>query len=472
MSKGIESADERPLHEKDPRWSGEVLPWFRGRDYPEALEKSLDYEGRLAPEAAGFAVGPKDRAVVAYTVAASAYGVLEGSESPPAKEWDIFFEYLEKYVETCEAAAREKGLRGWFPQNAKTLFKNALELACRFAPDRVEEIGGRWAGRFAGIDAEGWGHDLVLSALTEKIFDERIRFDRPAHVENTHALCAVYLAVSEPVAAENAAGRTQVMNLLSDLAYFRGGEEADEEALKWARRALEISPDDRFAAVRKKFLEERRAVQHQIRRFTHDTENTMAGIQNRLEMLLNHPEVSGGPVEKGLRTLRRELRRIHGVNRFIRDENAVFRETDPAALAREAVSPFLDRADIRISSDETEAQWLTDPEYLTLILDNLVKNAMDAFERRKIPRDNRRIELTIHPEDRRIVVCDNAGGVDPQLKTLMFEPYVSSKGIQKETGLGLSHARMAMEKLRGELRFPDEQPEDGAVFEIRLNPGR
>jgi signal transduction histidine kinase len=472
MSKKTPSTDERPLHEKDPRWSEEVLRWFRDRDYPEALGKSLDYDRRLASGAVAFAVGPKDRAVVAYTVAASAFGILERAESLPAKEWDIFFEYLEKYVEICEAAAREKGLRGWFPQNAKTLFKDALELACRFAPDRVEEIGGRWARRFAEIDADGWGHDLVLNVLTEKIFNERIRFDRPAHVENTHALCAVYLAVSAPVAAENAAGRTQAMNLLSDLAYFRGGEEADEEALKWARRALEISPDDRFAAVRKKFLEERRAVQHQIRRFTHDTENTMAGIQNRLEMLLNHPEVSGGPVEKGLRTLRRELRRIHGVNRFIRDENAVFRETDPTTLAREAVSPFLDRADIHISPDGTEVRWLTDPEYLTLVLDNLVKNAMDAFERRKIPRADRRIDLRIFPEERRIVVSDNAGGVDPQLKELMFEPYVSSKGIRKETGLGLSHARMAMEKLKGELRFPDDQPEGGAVFEIALNPGR
>ena len=147
-------------------------------------------------------------------------------------------------------------------------------------------------------------------------------------------------------------------------------------------------------------------------------------------------------------------------------------DIDPVETVREIVSSYLEKAEFVIEPDCAGAVWNTDGDYLGLAIDNIVKNAVEAFERRKVPPGERRIEIVIDVKELSICVQDNAGGVDPRYKDRMFEPYVSSKGIKKETGLGLASARIAVEKLRGSLIFPEPQPRDGAKFEIHLKRRR
>jgi len=460
--------DDRELHQKDPKWNDEVLAEFRSRNYEAALKQSLVYEDEILPFAQDFEVTGKNRANVIYTVACSAYGVLDKAEAFRQREWDVFFEHLGAYVAACETEAKKTGLSGWNPGPAKTLLTDCLELLCRHDDEGLEENARKWAGRFAAIDAPNWGFDPPLSVLSEKIFNERIRFDREGFTANARALCRAYLAVSEPVAETYWPGRTQVMNIMSDLAYFKGGEEGENEALEWVRKALAVNPEDRFALMRKEFIEERQVVREQIRRFTHDTGNTMAGIREGLEFILNKPGVKGGPIEPRLLTIQREMRRLHGVNRFIQDKAPELEEIDPVRFVRETVGPFADKTGVETTPDATDIVWATDPDYLTVVLDNLLKNAMDAFERRKIPKKDRRLRVEIHPKEAIIAVEDNAGGVDPKVKNRMFEPYVSTKGVQQKTGLGLTSARMAAQKLKGDVQYPVDQPDNGARFEIHL----
>ena len=75
------------------------------------------------------------------------------------------------------------------------------------------------------------------------------------------------------------------------------------------------------------------------------------------------------------------------------------------------------------TTENVDQKWDTDIDYLCLALDNLLKNAVEAFERRRIPLSERRIDIEINLTARSITVTDNAGGVDPTVKSRIFEPY-------------------------------------------------
>lgn len=459
--------EDKTLNIKDSVW-GEILTDFRTRNYGKSLKNSLDYFTDVLPVVQDFEVTSKDNANVVYTIACSAFGVQDNTDKLLQEEQTIFFQYLDTYVNLCIIEAKNTGLRGWFTGNPKTLLRDCLELLCRFEKPQLQEEIQKWVLKFASIDAPGWKYELALPVLREKIFNERIQFERSTYVSNTQALCEAYLDISEPVAESFGPGRTQIMNVLSDIAYYQGGEKGEDEALMWVKKALEVTPDDKFAVMRKKFIEERQTVLQQIRRFNHDTGNTMAGIKNRLDWLLEKPEVKHPKVEPYLLIIKKELRRIHGINRFIQDKMPALKEFDPYLMLKESILSFSRKVTINLSPENTGITWITDPEYLSIAVDNLLKNSIEAFERRKIPASERRIDFVIEFRECLLTIIDNAGGVDPDIRDRIFEPYVSSKGIKKETGLGLSSARLAMQKLKGDICLSDNQPENGAAFEIRL----
>ena len=172
-----------------------------------------------------------------------------------------------------------------------------------------------------------------------------------------------------------------------------------------------------------------------------------------------------------LNIIRLDLNRIQTVNRFVSNKQPTFQEVDPVDPIREISKKYQKVASVSVISttENVDQKWDTDIDYLCLALDNLLKNAVEAFERRRIPLSERRIDIEIDLTARRITVTDNAGGVDPTVQSRIFEPYTSTKGIKQKTGLGLSQARMAIEdRLEGQLQLAVEQPPDGARFEIYL----
>ena len=113
-------------------------------------------------------------------------------------------------------------------------------------------------------------------------------------------------------------------------------------------------------------------------------------------------------------------------------------------------------------------QWSSDLNYLTLALQNLIRNSIEAFERRMVPLAERRLTVDIFYPERRLTVEDNAGGIDPTLGERLFLPYTSSKPIKLNMGLGLYQAREAMELMQGYLILSEHQPAGGTRFEISL----
>ncbi len=104
---------------------------------------------------------------------------------------------------------------------------------------------------------------------------------------------------------------------------------------------------------------------------------------------------------------------------------------------------------------------------LSQVIINLLQNAKDAFIENGIR--ERRISLKVSREGdfARIVVSDNAGGIEESALERIFEPYFTTKHTAKGTGLGLFMSKMIIEKgLFGSIEA--KNCGDGACFVIEI----
>ncbi|WP_207563206.1 PAS domain-containing sensor histidine kinase [Sulfurimonas aquatica] len=98
---------------------------------------------------------------------------------------------------------------------------------------------------------------------------------------------------------------------------------------------------------------------------------------------------------------------------------------------------------------------------------NILKNAKEALLENKI--EDAKIIITVTEDENNIIttVCDNGGGVKPELLTKIFEPYFTTKEELNGTGLGLYMSNIIVTKhLKGTLQVKNS--DDGACFMLKL----
>jgi signal transduction histidine kinase len=105
---------------------------------------------------------------------------------------------------------------------------------------------------------------------------------------------------------------------------------------------------------------------------------------------------------------------------------------------------------------------LADPDQVTQVLLNLVKNADEA-----LGSEGGTIRLSAFRDGDAVVlaVADDGPGIAPADRERIFEPYFSTK--ETGTGLGLPIARRIAEEHGGTLAARSD-PGRGAIFELRL----
>ncbi|MDH4262077.1 MAG: HAMP domain-containing histidine kinase [Spirochaetia bacterium] len=111
-------------------------------------------------------------------------------------------------------------------------------------------------------------------------------------------------------------------------------------------------------------------------------------------------------------------------------------------------------------------------EFKQVIL-NILNNSIDAIEEYRIKQGNPdyigKIEITL--QDKKILhitIDDNGGGIWNEAMPFLFEPYFSTKGADKGTGIGLYMAKKIIEESHSGWLFA-ENIENGARFIIVLN---
>ena len=110
---------------------------------------------------------------------------------------------------------------------------------------------------------------------------------------------------------------------------------------------------------------------------------------------------------------------------------------------------------LELRPDKTLPIVQVDPEGLHRALLNIIGNAIDAVEDRKLPQ----VQVTIKPDPdvgwARIEVLDNGVGIPPEKVEDIFKPFVSTKG-SKGTGLGLPVSRKILREHGGDIIVKSE----------------
>jgi len=236
-------------------------------------------------------------------------------------------------------------------------------------------------------------------------------------------------------------------------------------------------------AAEKELLEARRQAHQRERladigaitaKVVHDLGNPLAAISMQAQLLLRrarrgdfHPiEPVLGPVEHCLATVNRLQELTHEFNDFARDQRVERRDIEVTTLLRDIANlwrPLAEARDIEIDIACAEAlpPLHADEDKLRRVLDNLVKNAIDA-----IPAGPGKIEIAakILAEGRiGLVVRDSGSGVPEGLD--VFRLFETTK--RDGTGIGLAVANQIVIAHGGRLTHRPNDPH-GTVFEIDL----
>lgn len=314
-----------------------------------------------------------------------------------------------------------------------------------------------------------------------------IAFDREAlnygvggHELRTITLGEFYLTLTNNTDLESIrAIRVAIRNRMANLAIFQAAKDAEvteRQALLLLEESLKEDPKNRFATRLKQHISQRAAFRLQIGRFWHDTNNRIAPIKQtaqKLKLKLSSDE----EIQQLLTVIERNISwvdvalRVAGVSQgsqaVVQPSSDLFQNVDPVEFCREVlVEEKLPTA--KVEAFETPRKWEVAPDYLRLALHNLLCNSLEAYARRGITPPEVPMHIQINYREGSVVLRDFAGGISPELPD-PFLPYISEKGIQMTTGLGLLQARGAIEQQDGTLSLLEPQPSDGAAFLIKFS---
>lgn len=100
-------------------------------------------------------------------------------------------------------------------------------------------------------------------------------------------------------------------------------------------------------------------------------------------------------------------------------------------------------------------------------LQNLLINACEAYEEKKIPSPRKVIvKVSSLENDLAIEVIDQAGGVDPEIIEKIFDPFFSTKTRARGGGLGLTFTRTTLQEHGGDIVASNNGA--GTTFTLRL----
>jgi signal transduction histidine kinase len=181
----------------------------------------------------------------------------------------------------------------------------------------------------------------------------------------------------------------------------------------------------------------------------HEVNNPLAAIllrAQRLDMLARTDTVDAAAVRKTAHDIDRTVDRIRRIVDALR---AFARQGDEDPLRPERLAPIVaDTVELcshrfRLAAIELTVEAIPDTllvlcraTQVTQVLLNLLSNAYDAVE----TQESRwvRITATAGDADVQIAVTDSGPGVPPEIVDRIMEPFYTTKGIGRGTGLGLS----------------------------------
>jgi two-component system, NtrC family, nitrogen regulation sensor histidine kinase NtrY len=355
----------------------------------------------------------------------------------------------------------------------------------------------------------------AFNSMTEQLGEQtRELLDANDQIENRRAFIeAVLSAVASGVVSLDADRRIRLVNataaqmLRRDPADLTGAAMADvmPELARWIDEAsgdpiltvdvggeartwaAKIAGDDQgavltFEDVTQQLLDQRRAAWSDVaRRIAHEIKNPLTPIQLAAERLQRRfgkgQGEDGDTFAKLTSTIVRQVgdlrRMVDEFSSFARMPKPVFRLDNVGDALRQSM--FLHevaRPDIRftVTLPDEAAMLVCDRRLLSQAFTNLVKNAVEAIERKGAGGGKGHGAITasvaMEGERMRIAIADNGIGLPADRDTIV-EPYVTTR--DGGTGLGLAIVKKIVEEHGGALAFADRDG-GGTRAEILFPP--
>lgn len=201
----------------------------------------------------------------------------------------------------------------------------------------------------------------------------------------------------------------------------------------------------------------------------HEFNNLLGGILGCAEAAL--AEAPAPEVRESIEMIAKTARRGVGVTRaLLRATSTEPQRTacDPAALFEEALSEVRPPAGVEIVRRFEPLNLLADPVMLRQVMGNLVRNAVEAMA----GKGTLTLAVARSGADTLLVVQDTGPGIDPSIRDILFEPFVTTRrGGREGAGLGLFVADRLTAAHGGRLEIASE-PGRGTTFTIRLPSAR
>lgn len=173
---------------------------------------------------------------------------------------------------------------------------------------------------------------------------------------------------------------------------------------------------------------------------------------------------------------RRAMEVIRQMSRTIDDFRNFFRP-DHAPVpfkVNEVLSKMVDMLGVSFREIRVPIQLVNSDEVITTgypnqfsqAVLNILVNAMDAFLERPVPEPRVVVKLFREGERGVVVIADNAGGIPEDIIDRIFEPYFTTKGPDKGTGIGLYMAKALIANMNGSLTVRNAN--GGAEFRVEV----
>lgn len=162
---------------------------------------------------------------------------------------------------------------------------------------------------------------------------------------------------------------------------------------------------------------------------------------------------------------------VGGLLNFARKNQVNSSKVDIVKLAEHCTEAVIipKNVEVSIHSENLKDEIaMLDSEQMTQIITNLIKNAIDAMP------NGGKIEIILDEDDSNVIfyVKDSGTGISPEDMDKIFEPFYTTKGIGKGTGLGLATAygivKMHQGKITVESNNDISKGETGTTFKISI----
>ena len=221
------------------------------------------------------------------------------------------------------------------------------------------------------------------------------------------------------------------------------------------------------------------------RGIAHDFKNILHGIIGHAEIALYHQVKEGDPVRESLKSILRASERavdlVEEILVFSRKKK--YRPTefeltsvinDCITLLRAALPPAIEIKQEIVSKHNSISG---DPNEIHQVLMNLCTNAahvmkekggillitLEQFELKVLPNENYH---DLPPgKYLKLSVSDTGPGIDPEIRTQIFDPYFTTKEVGEGSGLGLAIAQRIVKKHGGDIILKTELKK-GSTFSV------